>query len=61
MLLKKDVKEENKFILNKSSKKFHLPSCTYAQSIKEDNREEFTGKREDLILQGYDPCGTCDP
>ena len=52
---------EQLYILNTSSRKFHLPSCTYAQSIKEGNRGEFTGKREDLILQGYDPCGTCDP
>lgn len=52
---------EQFYILNTSSKKFHLPTCSYAQSIKESNRGEFTGQREDLILQGYDPCGTCNP
>lgn len=49
------------YILNVNSKKFHLPSCSGAASIKEDNREEYTGTRQALIDQGYDPCKTCNP
>ena len=49
------------YILNTSSKKFHDPSCSGADDIKESNREEFTGSREDLIAQGYSPCGRCKP
>lgn len=49
------------YILNTNSKKFHLPSCSGAASIKEDNREEYTGTRQALIDQGYDPCKTCNP
>jgi len=25
------------------------------------NRQEYTGSREDLIAQGYTPCGQCNP
>lgn len=49
------------YILNTNSKKFHLPSCSGAASIKEDNREEYTGTRQALIDRGYDPCKTCNP
>lgn len=49
------------YILNTSSKKFHDPSCSGAADIKESNKEVFTGSREDLIAQGYSPCGRCKP
>lgn len=49
------------YILNTSSKKFHLPDCSGASSMKAENREEYTGSRDDLINQGYTPCGTCKP
>ena len=49
------------YILNVNSKKFHLPSCSGAASIKDENREEYTGDRQALIDQGYDPCKTCNP
>ncbi len=52
---------EVSYILNTSSKKFHLPTCSGASSMKKENREEYTGSREDLIAQGYEPCGTCKP
>ena len=58
-----DSGTENKstYILNTSSKKFHLPTCQYATSMKEENREEYTGTREELIENNYSPCGTCNP
>ena len=49
------------YILNTSSKKFHLPGCSGAKSISADNRDEFTGDRALLIQQGYTPCGKCKP
>lgn len=52
---------EISYILNTSSRKFHLPTCTGASSMKKENREEYSGSREDLIAQGYEPCGTCKP
>lgn len=52
---------ESSYILNTSSKKFHLPSCSGAKDIKPENRREYTGPRPVLIEEGYTPCGTCKP
>ena len=52
---------ETAYILNTSSKKFHLPDCAGASTIKAENREEYSGTREELAEQGYKPCGTCKP
>ena len=49
------------YVLNTNSKKFHLPGCSGASSISEANRQETETTREDLIAQGYSPCGTCKP
>lgn len=53
--------QETAFILNKNTRKFHLPGCTSANGIRPENREEFTGTREELVEQGYSPCGNCKP
>ena len=29
--------------------------------MKEENRQAFSGSREELIAQGYSPCGQCKP
>lgn len=57
-----DTKSESKsYILNKNTKKFHLPTCSSAKDISEQNRGEYTGNRDELIADGYDPCGKCHP
>ena len=53
--------EDTRYILNTSSGKFPLPSCSGAASMKEENRQAFSGSREELIAQGYSPCGQCKP
>ena len=53
--------EDTLYILNTSSGKFHLPSCSGAASMKEENRQALSGSREELIAQGYSPCGQCKP
>ena len=53
--------EEINYVLNTSSKKFHLPDCSGVSSMSESNRQDYTGTREDLIAQGYSPCGICKP
>lgn len=53
--------KETKYILNTNSKKFHYPSCSSADTISDSNRKEFNGTRDELIKQGYSPCGRCDP
>lgn len=57
----KNPSVEKSYVLNTNTMKFHDPSCSGAADIKESNRKEFTGSREELISQGYDPCGRCKP
>lgn len=52
---------EASYVLNTNSKKFHLPGCPSVGKMKESNRQDYTGSREDLIGQGYSPCGQCNP
>ena len=33
----------------------------YEKDIKEGNKKTFTGSREELIKEGYIPCGRCKP
>ena len=56
-----DSGEIMEYVLNTSSKKFHLPDCSGASGMKEENRQEYTGTRQSLIDQGYTPCGNCKP
>lgn len=53
--------QETDYVLNTSSKKFHRPDCPSVDSISEKNRQEYHGTREELIAQGYEPCGSCNP
>lgn len=52
---------EHTYILNTNTKKFHLPSCSSVNQMKESNKQTYTGNRDDLISQGYDPCKKCNP
>ncbi len=65
-----DVPKENEqyvpdesatYILNTNTMRFHLPDCPSVQEMKEKNREEFFGTREELLEAGYSPCGRCRP
>lgn len=49
------------YVANKNTKKFHYPTCSSADDIKEKNRWDFTGDRQELIDQGYAPCKRCNP
>ena len=53
--------EAEYYILNIHSKKFHLPRCEYAKSISEKNREVSKLSRDELITNGFEPCGACNP
>ena len=54
-------KHDSVYVLNTGTRKFHFPSCTSAHKISAENRSEFAGTREELIAQGYSPCGNCKP
>lgn len=49
------------YILNTNTRKFHLPSCSSVSDIASHNKETFTGTKEELTAQGYEPCGRCKP
>ena len=49
------------YVLNTNTYRFHLPDCQSVQDMNEKNREEFFGTREELIEDGYIPCGRCNP
>ena len=53
--------EEGFYILNNNSRKFHKPNCEAVNKIADHNKEFSYGSREELIEQGYDPCGWCHP
>lgn len=44
-----------------NTKKFHYPSCSSVKQISDKNKQTYTGSRDDLISQGYDPCKKCNP
>lgn len=49
------------YVLNINSKKFHYEDCASAAKINDKNKEAKTCTREELIEDGYSPCGACKP
>ena len=49
------------YVLNTNSKKFHYPYCSSVGDMKQKNRKDYVGTREELIDQGYSPCKRCNP
>lgn len=49
------------YVLNSNSHKFHYPWCDSVPKISPDHRIDFCGTREEVISQGYKPCGNCNP
>ncbi len=52
---------EYDYICNTNTKKFHYPDCKSVDQMKEKNKLERTCTREELINEGYSPCGNCNP
>lgn len=53
--------EVTTYILNTNNKKFHKEDCSSVEDMKEENKQTYKGTREDLKVQGYEPCGRCNP
>ena len=49
------------YIINTNTGKFHKPECNSVTKMNTKNKKEFTGSREELIAEGYEPCGNCRP
>ena len=53
--------DKSGYILNKSTRIFHYPSCFCVERMSEKNKKFFEGSREDVLFLGYDSCGHCHP
>ena len=49
------------YVLNTNTKKFHYPTCSSVDDMKEKNKQIYTGSREEVINMGYVPCKRCNP
>ena len=56
-----DTTEDITYVLNTNTMRFHDPLCSSVMDMKDKNREYSTKTREELIQQGYIPCGSCNP
>ncbi len=54
-------KVQQTYVLNTSTHKFHVPTCSSIKQMSEKNKEVFTGTRDEVTAMGYDPCGRCKP
>ncbi len=60
--VKVDTDTEQKattYIINKNSKKFHLPDCSSIKDIKPQNKKTTDKTKEELEKLGYSPCKAC--
>lgn len=49
------------YVLNLNSMKFHIPTCESVEAMNEANKEFFTGTRQQVLEQGFEPCQNCYP
>lgn len=56
-----DGQPEQHYVLNTNSKRFHLPGCSSVGEMKTANRKDYFGTRDELVSQGYQACGRCNP
>lgn len=49
------------YVLNTHTMKFHRPDCDAVAKMSESNKEESSLSREELVAEGYSPCGSCRP
>ena len=53
--------KEPLYVCNTNTMKFHYPGCDSVKQMNESNRMNTDLSREELIAQGYQPCGNCRP
>lgn len=49
------------YIINTNTGVFHSPGCGSISRMSSKNKQSYSGSRQDLINQGYTPCGKCHP
>lgn len=53
--------QQTTYVLNTNTMKFHYPTCSSVDDMKEKNKQIYTGSREEVINMGYVPCKRCNP
>ena len=53
--------QEITYVLNTNTMKFHYPTCSSVDDMKEKNKQIYIGSRDDIINMGYVPCKRCNP
>ena len=53
------IEENTTYVINKNTKKFHLPTCSSVNDMAEHNKLMYEGTLQELINQGYSPCQRC--
>lgn len=52
---------EQSYVLNTNTKKFHYPWCSSVGQMKDSNRWDYYGTRDEIISMGFVPCKRCNP
>lgn len=58
---KGELQNQKGYLLNLKSLKFHTLDCSCIKNMNEKNKEISDKSREELISEGYTPCGICNP
>lgn len=56
-----DVSAAYQYVCNTNTMKFHYPDCRSVDQMKEKNKYYAAESRDELIAEGYSPCGNCNP
>ena len=51
--------EIREYVLNKNTKKFHLPTCSSVEDMSEKNKEIVNSSIDEIKGRGYTPCARC--
>ncbi|MGI6206245.1 MAG: DNA/RNA non-specific endonuclease [Anaerovoracaceae bacterium] len=51
----------SEYVLNTNTKKFHRPDCSAVSSMNPENKVTVSESRDQIIAEGYEPCGLCNP
>ena len=55
------AEEARDYVLNTSSHKFHLPSCSSVEAMSEKNREDYHGTRRSFWPRATSPAAAATP
>jgi beta-lactamase superfamily II metal-dependent hydrolase len=61
VVIETEKETDNIYVLNINSKIFHYPTCDSVNKMSEKNKQEYIGKREEILKRGYKACGSCKP